>query len=109
MDALEATQLVLEWRDRRVVMTDQPAIELGTSEDRDLTVDGRFTSRQHAFVERRNQYFILVDHSSNGTFVQTEDEQTTFLRRGEMRLWGSGWIALGQPLSDGAAIRFDHI
>jgi pSer/pThr/pTyr-binding forkhead associated (FHA) protein len=109
MDALEATQLLLEWRDRRLVMKDQAAVELGSSDSTDLTVDGRFTSRQHAFVERRNQYFILVDHSTNGTFVQTEDEQTTFIRRGEMRLWGSGWIALGQPLSDGAAIRFENI
>ena len=51
---------------------------------------------------------MLVDHSTNGTYVQTEDEQVTFLRRGEFRLWGDGWIALGEPLSAETAIRFRH-
>lgn len=108
MDAREATQLVLEWRDQRLVIDDEAAVGLGTSGETDLAVEGNFASRQHASVERRNQYYILVDHSTNGSYVQTEDEQVTFLRRGEMRLWGSGWIALGEPLSGATAIRFEH-
>lgn len=108
MDAQEAHQLVLEWRDQRVVVGDGDSVELGGCSERDLSVDGHFTSRRHATVQRRNHYFVLVDHSTNGTFVQTEDEQVTFLRRGEFRLWGSGWLALGEPLSAGAAIRFQH-
>ena len=74
----------------------------------DLTVAGSTASRSHAHIEQRKQYFVLVDHSTNGTFVQTEDERVTFLRRGEMRLWGNGWIALGEPLSSESAIRFRH-
>jgi len=108
MDAREASQLVLEWREQRLVVSGDSDFELGSSTTTDLAVDSQFTSRRHAFVERRNQYYVLVDHSTNGTYVQTEDELITFLRRGEMRLWGSGWLALGQPLNSQCAIRFEH-
>lgn len=108
MDAHEASQLVLDWRDRQLVVNDDHVLALGSDPATDLTVDGRFTSREHARIERRNQYFVLIDHSTNGTFVQTEDEQVTFVRRGELRLWGAGWIALGEPLSHACAIRFQH-
>ena len=108
MDAHDALQLVLDWHDRHLVHTGDGALVLGSSPDTDLTVDGQFTSRHHAHMERRKQCYVLVDHSSNGTFVQTEDEQVTFVRRGELRLWGAGWIALGEPLTHAFAIRYQH-
>ena len=108
MDAHEASQLVLDWRDRRLVVSSERPLELGSNSSKDLTVDRAFTSRSHAFIERRNHYYVLIDQSTNGTFVQTEDEQVTFIRRGELRLWGAGWIALGEPLTHDSAIRFQH-
>ena len=108
MDAREASQLVLEWREQRLVVSGDSDFELGSSTTTELAVDSQFTSRRHAFVGRRNQYYVLIDHSTNGTYVQTEDELITFLRRGEMRLWGSGWLSLGQPLNSQCAIRFEH-
>ena len=108
MDAREASQLVLDWRERQLTLDGDSSVELGTADDADLTVSGSTASRSHAHIEHRKQYFVLVDHSTNGTFVQTEDEQVTFLRRGELRLWGYGWIALGAPLSAETAIRFRH-
>jgi adenylate cyclase len=108
MDAREASQLVLDWHDRHVTLDGARVAELGTDTDADLTVSSRSASRKHARIEHRKQYFVLVDHSTNGTYVQTEDEKVTFLRRGELRLWGDGWIALGEPLSPESAIRFRH-
>ncbi len=108
MDAREASQLVLDWHDRHVTLDESRRVELGTDADADLTVACRSASRAHAYIEHRKQYFVLVDHSTNGTYVQTEDEKVTFLRRGELRLWGDGWIALGEPLSPESAIRFRH-
>lgn len=108
MDAREASQLVLDWHDRQLTLDGDRCVELGTAGDADLTIAGSTASRSHAHIEHRKQYFVLVDHSTNGTFVQTEDEQVTFLRRGELRLWGNGWIALGSPLSLETAIRFRH-
>lgn len=108
MDAHEASQLMLEWRDQQLLLADDKPVELGSNPDTDLIVEGAFTSRHHAAVKARNHFFVLVDHSTNGTYVQTEDEKITFVRRGEMRLWGSGWISLGEPLNRQSAIRFQH-
>jgi predicted component of type VI protein secretion system len=109
MDTREASQLRLDWHERHVSVTEETPVTLGSADDADLSVGGGHASRAHAHIEHRKQYFVLVDHSTNGTFVQTEDEQVTFLRRGEMRLWGNGWIALGEPLSAETAIRFRHL
>ncbi len=107
MDAQERSQLVLDWRDRRVVLGDErQALSIGSLADADLTVPRRFTSRHHAHIERRKQSCVLVDHSCNGTFVQTEDERVVFVRRGEVRLWGEGWISFGEPLTQESAVRF---
>ena len=107
MDAQQRSQLYLDWRDRRAVLDcDRPSFAVGSLADSDLTVSRRYTSRHHATIERRRQSWVLVDHSCNGSFVQTEDEQVTFVRRGEIRLWGEGWISLGEPLTEESAIRF---
>ncbi len=108
MDAHEASQLVLDWHDERLAVGGDDAILLGTCENSDLILTGSHTSRSHARIEYRKQFFVLIDHSTNGTFVQTEDEQVTFVRRGELRLWGNGWIALGERLNADSAIRFRH-
>lgn len=108
MDAREASQLVLDWHDRQLTVDGRGRVRLGSADSADLTVGSKCASREHAHIEHRKQFFVLVDHSTNGTYVQTEDERVTFLRRGELRLWGNGWIALGEPLSAETAIRFRH-
>lgn len=108
MDAREASQLVLNWHDRQLALDDRGCVRLGSADGADLTVASDYASREHAHIEHRKQFFVLVDHSTNGTYVQTEDERVTFLRRAELRLWGNGWISLGQPLSAETAIRFRH-
>ena len=110
MDAHDRSQLVLDWQSRHASLSgDVELLRLGASVDAELPVQRTFTSRSHAHIERRKDDFVLVDHSTNGTFVQTEDEQITFLRRAEMRLWGTGWISLGEPLTADAAIRFENV
>jgi predicted component of type VI protein secretion system len=108
MDAHEASQLVLDWHDRHFIPVAEEPLLLGSRPEADLTIDRDFASRHHARIERRKEVFVLIDHSTNGTFVQTEDEQLTFVRRGEIRLWGDGWIALGEPLTPQTAISFRH-
>jgi pSer/pThr/pTyr-binding forkhead associated (FHA) protein len=109
MDAQERLPLVLTWHGARAVLDDRRgAVTLGTLTDCGVQVAGPFTSRRHATIERRKHSYVLVDHSTNGTFVQTEDERVAFVRRAEVRLWGEGWISLGAPLSEASAIRFRH-
>ncbi len=107
MQAIEQSQLTLHWQDRRLALDGRrQAVVLGSRADTDLAVPRPFASRLHARIERRRDAFVLVDDSTNGTFVQTEDERVTFVHRGEVRLWGEGWISLGEPLDEASAVRF---
>ncbi|MFW6094540.1 MAG: FHA domain-containing protein [Pseudomonadota bacterium] len=109
MDAQVRSPLVLSWQRRRAVLDDRRSnLTLGAVADAGLQVEGEFTSRCHATIERRKQFYVLVDHSTNGTFVQTEDEQVSYVHRGELTLWGEGWISLGEPPSAASAVRFRH-
>jgi adenylate cyclase len=109
MDAQRRSPLILNWQGQSTVL-DGPCLEitLGKVVGSGLRVECPFTSRHHATIHRRNHAYVLVDHSTNGTFVQTEDERITFVRRGEVRLWGDGWISLGGPLAPPTAVRFRH-
>lgn len=110
MQAHDRSQLVLEWQDDRARLSDAgDVLHLGSAGGAHLVVPRRFASRRHATIERRKEDFVLVDHSTNGTFVQTEDEQVAFLRRGEIRLWGAGWISLGEPLTADSAIHYQNV
>jgi pSer/pThr/pTyr-binding forkhead associated (FHA) protein len=109
MEAHGRSNLVLDWHDHKVTHDGgDSTLVLGSQPDVDLRLPREFTSRHHARIERRNHDFVLVDTSTNGTYVQTEDERVTYVHHGVLRLWGEGWISLGEPLSGDAAIRFQH-
>ncbi len=109
MEAQERSPLVLSWQKRCAVLDGNGrGLTLGVLPDAELQVEGPFTSRHHATIECRKQFYVLVDHSTNGTFVQTEDERVSFVHRGELRLWGEGWISLGEPPTESSAVRFRH-
>jgi hypothetical protein len=76
------------------------AVTLGRDAACDIVLDDRKASRQHAKIERRRDKFVLVDHSSNGTFVEIVGESELGLRREEMILRLHGRIALGHRTSD---------
>jgi adenylate cyclase len=63
----------------------------------DLVVNVQLASRKHVWIEFRRGKFVLVDHSSNGTWVRTGDDKEIYLRREELPLWGNGHISLGEP------------
>lgn len=104
------SRLVLEYRGQRVALNADGSHEytLGKEADNDLQVLRDWVSRYHASFRVDHQYFVLVDHSTNGTYVQTEDEQVTHVHRHDLRLWGQGYLSLGEPLEAQSAIRFEH-
>ncbi len=63
----------------------------------DLVVAETKASRQHCTIERRQDRFLIRDHSTNGTFVTVVDEMEIVLQREEFPLRKHGWIAFGQP------------
>lgn len=84
------------------------AFLIGRAEDCGLRLDLPYVSRHHARIERQRQYFVLIDESSNGTFVRSEDETVCYVHRGSFRLWGAGMLSFGQPFSLQSVVRFEH-
>jgi predicted component of type VI protein secretion system len=60
----------------------------------------RKASRVHARIERRRDKFLLVDQSSNGTYVTFAGESEIVLRREELILRGHGQIAFGHSIAE---------
>ena len=83
------TELVLDPRDRS-------AATLGRGQENDLVIKGNLVSRLHARIEAGKNRFMLVDQSTNGTFVQGENGDDAFVRRDTIPLKGQGVIGLGR-------------
>jgi hypothetical protein len=77
----------------------------------EATVRDRRASRVHARIERRGNRFVLVDQSTNGTFVTFHNEPEFFLRHEEITLRGAGVISVAtsakHALDD--RVEFEHV
>jgi class 3 adenylate cyclase len=85
------------------------AFLLGRAEGCHVVVPGTHASRQHARVEHRGVAYVLIDQSTNGTWVRTDGSGERVLRREELPLFGRGWIGLGHPPDPAhpATLRFE--
>jgi class 3 adenylate cyclase len=105
-----ASRVVLSFRDQTVVVNDQRKnINLGRADDNDLVVKGNLISRIHARVERRRGKFLLVDQSTNGTFLQNARGEETFVRRDSTELTGEGTIGLGRVAKPGTPLAIHFV
>lgn len=90
------TRLRLMYRGTEVTVDARRAeVSIGRDIGNDVVVDARNASRVHARVEWRRDKFVLIDISTNGTFVATSDGTETRLRREELILDGDGNISFG--------------
>jgi adenylate cyclase len=85
------------------------SVTLGRSDDNDVVVKGNLISRVHARVEMSRDKFMLIDESTNGTFVQTSDGDEIFVRRDSTVLKGEGVIGLGRVAQPGTALAIHYI
>ena len=102
-------RLRLRWLDREVLVDERhPSVTIGRAEDNDLVVKGNLISRLHARIELSRNKLVLIDQSTNGTFVQSLGGEESFVRRDSLQLKGEGMIGLGRlPEADSAqTIRF---
>jgi adenylate cyclase len=105
-----ASRVVLTFRDTRVVVNDQKKqINMGRADDNDLVVKGNLISRVHARVEKRRGKFMLVDQSTNGTFLQNARGEETFVRRDSTELNGAGIIGLGRVAKPGTPLAIHFV
>jgi len=71
-------------------------VNIGRAEENDLVIKGNLISRLHARVEVNRNKFMLIDQSTNGTFVLGKDGEEAFVRRDSMQIRGEGLIGLGK-------------
>ena len=85
--------------DRKEMSSTSPDFVLGRDPRCDIVINTGFSSRIHARIEYRRGKFVLIDQSTNGTYIKSSDGETMYLRREELPLLGSGTIALGEAIS----------
>ena len=103
--ARKVSKLLLTFRDTTVEVNDKrKSVIMGRAEDNDLVIKGNLISRIHAKVEMRRGKFVLVDQSTNGTFVQNVQGEETFIRRDSTVITGEGTIGLGRSEEPGASL-----
>jgi class 3 adenylate cyclase len=101
----KASRLELSFRDQTIEVNDRRKnVIMGRAEDNDLVVKGNLISRIHAKVEMRRGKFVLVDQSTNGTFVLDLQGEETFVRRDSAEINGEGTIGLGRAEVPGASL-----
>jgi class 3 adenylate cyclase len=85
-------------QEQRISSVVQPVFTLGRGSQADLVVPAPLASRVHCRFEFRRGKFVLVDQSTNGTFVRTADGENVYLRREELLIWGTGFLSLGEEI-----------
>jgi adenylate cyclase len=90
-------RLRLRYQGQEVLVEDgRASITMGRAEENDLVIKGNLISRLHARLEFNRNKFMLIDQSTNGTFVIGKDGEEAFVRRDSMQIRGEGLIGLGK-------------
>jgi len=96
-------------REQRLYLTYQNVIKdigsrnrefiIGRAKDCDLSINSDLASRHHALLVYRKGKFVLVDQSTNGSFVKPQGGKETYVQAEELPLAGSGFISLGKAVT----------
>jgi len=100
-----ASKVELSFRDKLIEVSDkQKSVSLGRADDNDLVIKGNLISRIHAKIEMRRGKILLIDQSTNGTFLQNVEGDESFVRRDSVELQGEGTIGLGRTEEPGSSL-----
>ena len=105
-----AQRLRLSYQDSEVLVdqTTRADITIGRADENDLVVKGNLISRVHARVAVVKNRYMLVDESTNGTFIQRDDGEEIYVRRDSTELSGNGIISLGRVAPRGAPLAIEY-
>ncbi len=84
------------------------SVTMGRADDNDVTIKGNLISRVHARIELKKNRFMIIDESTNGTFVQRDDGEEVYVRRDTAQLTGSGLIGLGRVAARGMPLAIEY-
>jgi len=97
----EEVRLIARFADTTIELSGaRPVLQMGRAPENDFVVSNPLVSRVHARIEHRRDRFLLIDQSSNGTYLHMDGKGETLIRRDEIRLTSSGLISLGAPTAD---------
>jgi len=100
-----SSKVELSFRDQSIEVSDKrKSVSLGRADDNDLVIKGNLISRIHAKIEMRRGKILLIDQSTNGTFLQNLEGDESFVRRDSVELHGEGTIGLGRTEEPGASL-----
>jgi class 3 adenylate cyclase len=80
-----------------------PVITLGRGANNEVIVNDRRASRNHARIERRGEQIMVIDTSTNGTYVTLQGMPELSLRKGDCVIRGKGVICFAAPATDAQA------
>lgn len=83
-----------------LVNEERSLLTMGRDQANDILILDKRASRQHARIERRREKFVVIDLSTNGTYVLLDGEAEFVLKREEAILRGQGRISFGHPYAD---------
>ena len=104
--------LRLRYRDDTILLNEgKTLIRMGRDAACDLVIHDRRASRHHASIERRGNQVVLIDRSTNGTYVMIDGLPEHFLKQSECILRGKGVILFAASSSnpDGECAEFEVI
>jgi adenylate cyclase len=78
-----------------VVGPERPRVTMGRDPENDVRIEDDVVSHQHAEITIVGDRFILVDRSTNGTYVYPDNGPMLRVLREELVLTGAGRIGLG--------------
>ena len=105
-----ASRLCLRFRDQEVIVGDKGkvTVTMGRADENDVVIKGNLISRIHARVDAARNRFVLVDESTNGTFIQQDGKEEIYLRRDSAVLTGSGVISMGRVAARGTPLAIEY-
>lgn len=99
--AVRDTRLSLRHNDQVVWLDAAKSLAtFGRDPHADLVTRDSRASRAHGRIERRRDKYVLIDESTNGTYVKFPGEPEFVLRREETILRGRGRISFGHSTED---------
>jgi adenylate cyclase len=78
-----------------VVSPERPRVTMGRDPESDLRIEDHVVSHHHAEIALVGDRFILIDRSTNGTYVYPDNGPMVRVLREELVLTGGGRIGLG--------------
>ncbi len=72
---------------------------IGRDHNANLTVLSDLVSRHHASLIFRKGKFVLIDQSTNGTFIKPQGGKEIYIQKEEYPMSGCGLICLGKSIS----------